>query len=290
MPLSGAAEPSDAESLPTLFPVPEPAPRRPARRRRPGPPADPVTGAATDAQPRSAGAVLDSAEPDRDPERTAGLGRADDDPGRATAGPAPARRAATADPRRQLAIFGAEATDPSVADLAGLLAGPAEVSVMGGTARLSVVVDAAWRVHVLVTELAARGLRASWAETADGRHAVRTSYTRILKPLAEAWLGHPTKRPPDGFHLNGRRLRLWLAAAGSVRPPDVLLHLGPADEERLVAVGAALAAVGLPAAPEEATPTGPAFRITGRGPRARLAELVGDAPPKAPSAAWPVRP
>jgi hypothetical protein len=64
---------------------------------------------------------------------------------------------------RQLSMFGAETTEPSPADLAGLLAGPGRLGRMGGTARITVRVDAAWRVHVLVTELVMRGLTASWA-------------------------------------------------------------------------------------------------------------------------------
>ena len=63
---------------------------------------------------------------------------------------------------RQLPFFGAETTEPSPADLAGLLAGPGVLGRMGGTARVSVQVDAAWRVHVLVAELVARGLTAHW--------------------------------------------------------------------------------------------------------------------------------
>ncbi|NJP31212.1 hypothetical protein HCJ94_04240 [Micromonospora sp. HSS6-12] len=272
--------------MPTLFPVPAPAapaPAQPARRRRPAPPADPSTGAADARGARAAPGAAPGADP--------GTGDADRDPGRAidTAGSGPAGDPPRPDdPRRQLAFFGAEATDPSVADLAGLLAGPAEVSVMGGTARLAVVVDAAWRVHVLVAELAARGLRASWEETGDGRHAVRTSYTRLLKPLAAAWLNGPAKRPPDGLHLNGRRLRLWLAAAGSVEPPDVVLRLGAVDDAHVAAVGAALAAAGLPNAVLD--PDVPAYRVTGRRDLTRLTELIGDAPPRTPPGAWPSRP
>ena len=69
---------------------------------------------------------------------------------------------------RQLSIFGADTTEPSPADLVGLLAGPGRLGRMGGTARVSVPVDAAWRVHVLVAELVVRGLAASWAPVADG--------------------------------------------------------------------------------------------------------------------------
>ncbi|MFF3853371.1 hypothetical protein [Micromonospora sp. NPDC002575] len=199
------------------------------------------------------------------------------------------------DPVRQLSLFGAEAADPSVADLAGLLAGPGEVSRMGGTARLSIVLDAAWRVHVLVAELSLRGVAATWEATADGRHLVRTSYASTLAPLALAWLREPptageVKRPPPGFHLNGRRLRLWVAAAGAADPPGFLLRLGAADERCRGPVGAALAAVGLPAVLLDAQAGGPAYRITGRRRLARLADLIGDRPPAAPAADWPAAP
>jgi hypothetical protein len=72
--------------------------------------------------------------------------------------------AAPGDALRQLSIFGAETTEPSPADLAGLLAGPGRLGRMGGTARVSVTVDAAWRVHALVTELVRRGLVVNWHE------------------------------------------------------------------------------------------------------------------------------
>jgi hypothetical protein len=74
----------------------------------------------------------------------------------------PLPRPAHSDPGRQLPFFGAETTEPSPADLAGLLAGPGVLGRMGGTARVSIEVDAAWRVHVLVAELVARGLTAQW--------------------------------------------------------------------------------------------------------------------------------
>jgi len=207
---------------------------------------------------------------------------------RSARGPAAAVRAEEPEEAgRQLVFFGAETADPSVADLAGLLAGPAEVVRMGGTARLSVVVDAAWRVHVLVSELGQRGLSATWEPTDDERHAVRTSYTRTLKPLAVAWLDGVAKRPPAGFHLTGRRLRLWLAAAGVAEPPGFLLRLGAADHHCWEPVGRALAAVGLAGDLVGPDAGGPAYRITGRRRLRRLAELVGDRPAAAPPPAWP---
>src|ERR1700755_452671 len=74
----------------------------------------------------------------------------------------PMQRPPPADPSRQLPFFGAETTEPSPADLIGLLAGPGQLGRMGGTARVSVPVDAAWRVHVLVAELVSRGLVVNW--------------------------------------------------------------------------------------------------------------------------------
>lgn len=186
-------------------------------------------------------------------------------------------------PPRQLSLFGVEAADPGPADLAGLLAGPGQIDRMGGTARVSVVVDAAWRVHVLVAELTARGLGASWESTVDDRLAVRTAYTTTLAPLATAWLA-PSKRPPARFHLDGARLRLWVAAAGTVEPEGFLLRLGPSDEATWDPVGAALAAIGLPGVLVSGSP---AYKITGRRRLARLAELVGERPPPAPADAWP---
>ncbi|WFE38009.1 hypothetical protein [Micromonospora sp. WMMD998] len=194
----------------------------------------------------------------------------------------------TPNPARQPSLFSTEAADPSLADLAGLLAGPGEMVRMGGTARLSVVVDAAWRVHVLVAEMAARGVPASWEPTEDGRHRVRTAYATTLAPLARAWLRGTAKRPPARFHLDGRRLRLWVAAAGAAEPAGFRLRLGPADEQCWPAVRAALAGVGLPAAFVEPGDGGPAYRIGGRR-ITRLAELVGERPSAAPAGTWPGR-
>lgn len=191
------------------------------------------------------------------------------------------------DPARQLSLFGVEAFEPGPGDLAGLLAGPGQVVRMGGTARVSVAVDAAWRVHVLVAELAQRGISASWVTTAEQPHGVRTAYATTLAPLGAAWLRGETKRPPGNFHLNGPRLRLWAAAAGAVEPLGYLLRLGPDDEGCWETVGGALAGIGLSGVLLGPRSGGPAYRITGRRRLARLAELVGERPPAAPAHQWP---
>ncbi|WP_043719399.1 hypothetical protein [Micromonospora maris] len=261
MPLSGSGETSAAQPLPMSFPLPAAAP--PTARR-----------------PRARAVASD-------PTEETPAGEAPDEETRA--GETRTRETRTPVGDRQLVFFGAETAEPSVADLAGLLAGPGEVHRMGGTARLSVVVDAGWRVHVLVAELAQRGVRATWTPTEDQRYAVQTAYTRAIVPLAAAWLRGPTQQPPAGFQLDGRRLRLWLAAAGVVDPPEILLHLGGVDPGRWSVVGAALTAAGLVGELVEPGAGGPAYRISGRRRVLRLAELVGEPPPAAPPGAWPVR-
>lgn len=184
---------------------------------------------------------------------------------------------------RQPSLFAADASDPVPADLAGLLAGPGELGRMGGTARVEVPVDAGWRVHVLIPELAQRGLPATWVATGTG-FRVTSAYTTRLLPLARAW----RDGPPAGLHLAGHALRLWVAAAGSPSPDGYLLGLGARpDQPRWSAVGAALSAAGLAAALLVPGDSIPAYRITGRRRLARLAELVGDPPSAAPPGAWP---
>ncbi|MFI1994606.1 hypothetical protein [Actinoplanes sp. NPDC020271] len=207
---------------------------------------------------------------------------------------------------RQLSMFGAETTEPSPADLAGLLAGPGELGRIGGTARVSVIVDDAWRVHVLVAEFVARGLTATWApveepepepepedqdpievrdeeildtptEPSPPRFEVRTAYSRRLNALATAW--------PDAaaqLFLSGPRLRLWVAAAGLPRPGGFRLGLDPAKDP--VEVDAALVRVGLAG---RVSDDGRSYVIVGRRRLTRLAELVGERPEAAPPEMWP---
>jgi hypothetical protein len=191
---------------------------------------------------------------------------------------------------RQLSLFGVEAQPPSPLDLEGLLAGAGQVVRMGGTARVSVVVDAGWRARVLLAECAERELAATCERsTVEGHLGFRTAYSTTLAPLGVAWLRGAVKYPPKGFALDGRRLRLWAAAAGS---PDgaqaYVFALGVSDGAGVWgAVGAALAAAGLPAVLLGPRAGGPAYRIVGRRRLGRLAELVGEPPSHAPAGQWP---
>lgn len=192
------------------------------------------------------------------------------------------------DRQDQLSIFGIEAHPPAPDDLDGLLAGSGQVVRLGGTARVSIVVDAAWRVRVLIAEFTLRGLATSWDKaTIEGHFGVRTAYSSRLAPLGSRWLRGAVKRPPTDFQLDGRKLRLWCAAAGEPTEDDgYSLHLG-ADENCWKPVGAALAAVGLPVTSLGTRAGGPLFRIEGRRRVGHLAELVGDPPADAPPGRWP---
>src|SRR3954465_10533668 len=109
---------------------------------------------------------------------------------------------------RQLSLFGVEARPPSALDLEGLLAGAGQVTRMGGTARVSIVLDEAWRAAALRAECALRGLAASIeAATAEGHLAFRTAYAAALAPLGARWLRGAVKHPPGDFTVDGRRLR-----------------------------------------------------------------------------------
>ncbi len=190
-------------------------------------------------------------------------------------------------PVRQLSLFGVEARAPVPGDLEGLLAGPGQVVRMGGTARVSIVVADLWRARVLVRELRTRGLSATCVATAEQHIGVRSAYSTVLVGLGYSWLRGAVKHPPEGFTLDGRRLRLWLVAVGERDELGISLGLGAGDEPTWGAAGAALAALGL--APVLLGPRagGPAYRITGQRRLARLRELVGEEPADAPAGMWP---
>jgi hypothetical protein len=101
-------------------------------------------------------------------------------------------------------------------DLEGLLAGAGEVGRMGGTAKVSIEVEDGWRAGVLRAECEQRGLVVSCEPTGvEDRWTVRTAYAALLAPLAARWLDGTAKVSPRDLVLDGRRLRLWVAAAGS---------------------------------------------------------------------------
>jgi len=186
----------------------------------------------------------------------------------------------------QLSLFAVEMRAPALADLQGLLAGPGQAVRRDGAARLSVIVAEQWRVAALLAEFAARDLSGDEG-AADGEGVVvGTEFSSRLAPVAAHWLRGAVKQPPTGFVLDAGSLRLWAIAAGvACEGPGYLLRLGPTDESTWSAIGATLAAAGLPATFVGVRADGPGFRITSRRRLARLRELVGDPPPDATD--WP---
>ena len=91
--------------------------------------------------------------------------------------------------------------------------------------------------------------------------------------------------PPARLHLDGRRLRLWVAAAGRPDEGGYLLGLDPGARTR----GRWWAPRSPPPAcpPPPTAPAAPAYRISGRRRLARLAELTGEAPPAVPAGTGP---
>ena len=187
----------------------------------------------------------------------------------------------------QLSFFTAGALPPGVEDLEGLLAGPGQLVRRGGEARIGVVVREPWRAEVLLAAFAERELAGEQSSTVDGQPAVRTAFSVALAALARRWTRGARILPPDGFALDGPRLRLWAVAAGRGDPYGYALELGGTDDGAWAAVGAALHDAGVPGTLIGPRAGGPAYRITGTRRLGRLFELVGDLPAGAAISDWP---
>ncbi|MDQ1687630.1 MAG: hypothetical protein QOK42_605 [Frankiaceae bacterium] len=188
----------------------------------------------------------------------------------------------------QLSFFSVEARPPSADDLEGLLAGAGQAVLRGDEARVSVVVEEAWRVEALVAELAMRDLAAERVPAEQGGTSVQTPFTQALRSLAVRWTSGALKLPPVGFTLDGARLRLWAIAGGRHEGPAYHLQLGPHDDAVWTKVGGALAVAGVAGTFVGPRADGPAYRVLGARRLSRLRELVGEAPAGAPEQAWPL--
>ena len=189
-------------------------------------------------------------------------------------------------PGGQLSFFSAAARAARPDDVEGLLCGPGQIVRQGSGARVSVVVTSD-RAAPLVTALLAAGLPADEAPAPGGQVSVRTAFAAVLVDIAQAWSGAAGKRAPGGLVLDGQRLRLWALAAGGQEPSGYRFALGQQDDDVWSAVGAALAAAGLPAVFVGPRADGPAYRITGVRRLDRLRELVGDRPDGVDPLGWP---
>ncbi|WP_245379263.1 hypothetical protein [Kibdelosporangium banguiense] len=188
-----------------------------------------------------------------------------------------------------MSFFSAEAMQPGVADLAGLLCGPGQVVRFArAAARLSVAVDEPWRRAALAAAFAERGVDAELGVSEEEHPQVRTAFRTDLIGLADAWTPGAVKAVPVGLALDGAVLRLWALATGRWVENGYLLGLDPGAPETHEPLVQAVTRIGLPASLLGVRAGGPGLRLTGRRRIGRLVELVGRAPTPASEPHWPV--
>ena len=187
----------------------------------------------------------------------------------------------------QFSLFGAEAADPLVEDLDGVLfAGGDWVRADGGSAaRLSVLVAEQWRAEALQSEFADRGLDSDTAPAPGELIAVRTEVTTRLAPHAQRWTRGAALRPPADLALSASGLRLWAIASGRAEEAGFLLRMADPDGELHRTAGAQLARLGVTAV-EIGSRFRAGWRVTSVKRLRRLAELIG-APPAGCGPDWP---
>jgi len=188
----------------------------------------------------------------------------------------------------QLSFFSAESVPPSVADLAGVLAGPGQIVVVGDGARLSVVVDRQWRAVALAELISEAGLTPEITRTEEDTPLVRTAVDARLRPLADQWTRGAVKTVPPGWLPGPRELRAWTLAAGAAEADRYLLGLDPHAPDTFAPLASAMMRVGIAPTLIGTRGNRPALRITGRRRLSRLVENVGESPDNKESLSqWP---
>jgi hypothetical protein len=187
----------------------------------------------------------------------------------------------------QFSLFGAEAAEPVLDDLDGVLLGGGHWARLGGTARLSIIVADRWRAVALVGEFTARDVAAQTGavEPAHQGFVARTAFSAALSPQAARWTRGANQGAPPGLVLTAGALRLWVIAAGWADGGGYLISTAASGDSVHLIAGAQLARLGL-AAVSLANRPGPGWRITSVKRLRRLAELLGEAPEGA-GADWP---
>ncbi|HEU5270848.1 MAG TPA: hypothetical protein VFU36_13060 [Jatrophihabitans sp.] len=187
----------------------------------------------------------------------------------------------------QFSLFGAEAEDPVLSDLDGLLLAGGDWVRAGHNAgaRLSVLVADPWRAAALGAELLARSLASDTAEAPGGLIAVRTEFSERLAADAARWIRGATRRVPSDLRLTASGLRLWAIATGRLAESGYLLGMSDPDGPLHRTAGGELARLGV-AAVDVRMRGGPGWRITSARRLRRLAELIGPSPAGA-DGNWP---
>ncbi|MCV7234676.1 hypothetical protein [Mycobacterium branderi] len=188
----------------------------------------------------------------------------------------------------QLSFFSAESVPPAVTDLTGVLAAAGQIVIVGGGARLSVVVEELWRAEALAEMIEDAGLVSEITRTDEDTPLVRTAVDARLRTIAADWTRGAVKTVPPLWLPGPRELRAWTLAAGAPEADRYLLGLDPHAPDTHSPLASAMMRVGIAPTLIGTRGARPALRISGRRRLSRLVENVGE-PPAAVEAKvnWP---
>jgi hypothetical protein len=188
----------------------------------------------------------------------------------------------------QLSFFSAESVPPAVSDLTGVLAAAGQIVMVGGGARLSVVVDQPWRAQALGQMIDEAGLTAEITHTDENTPLVRTAVDVRLRPMAAEWTRGAVKTVPPLWLPGPRELRAWILAGGTPEADRYLLGLDPHAPDTHSPLASALMRIGIAPTLIGTRGARPALRISGRRRLSRLVENVGEPPESAEALPyWP---
>ncbi|WP_328361866.1 hypothetical protein OG976_11120 [Mycobacterium sp. NBC_00419] len=188
----------------------------------------------------------------------------------------------------QLSFFSAESVPPAVADLTGVLAAGGQVVMVGGGARLSVVVEDLWRATALAEMMTEARLEPEITRTEEETPLVRTAVDVRLVNIASDWTRGAVKTVPPQWLPGPRELRAWTLAAGIPEADRYLLGLDPHAPDTHSPLASALMRVGIAPTLIGTRGSRPALRISGRRRLSRLVENVGEPPDDTEAlSAWP---
>jgi hypothetical protein len=188
----------------------------------------------------------------------------------------------------QLSFFSAESVPPAVTDLTGVLAAGGQMVLVGGGARLSVVVDRPWRAEAIAEMIDEAGLDPEVSRTDEDTPLVRTAADARLVTIAADWTRGAVKTVPPQWLPGPRELRAWALAAGTPEADRYLLGLDPHAPDTHSPLASALMRVGIAPTLIGTRGAHPALRISGRRRLSRLVENVGEPPDDAEALSqWP---
>ncbi|ORV08264.1 hypothetical protein [Mycobacterium celatum] len=188
----------------------------------------------------------------------------------------------------QLSFFSAESVPPAVTDLTGMLAAPGQIVIVGGGARLSVVVEQLWRAEALAAMIEDAGLVAEITRTDEDTPLVRTAVDPRLRAIAADWTRGAVKTVPPLWLPGPRELRAWTLAAGVPEADRYVLGLDPHAPDTHSPLASAMMRVGIAPTLIGTRGARPALRISGRRRLSRLVENVGEPPDAVEAKAnWP---